>query len=62
MKLKKRDMYLIIFFIAFIHWLLAIIWFIFNKVNIESRFTKDFKEYQSCSYPLSKNLRLVHLN
>jgi len=56
-ELEKRYMYLIIFFITFFHWIIAIIWVTNNKTSIESQLTKDFKEYQRCNYPVSKNIR-----
>jgi len=57
LELEKRYMYLIIFFITFFHWIIAIIWVTNSEINIEPQLTKEFKEYQRCNYPLSKNIR-----
>ena len=56
--LKKRDMFLIIAVIAIFHWIVALMWFMFNKISIKDGYTTgDKKVFKRCDYHISKNLR-----
>jgi len=39
------------------HWIIALVWFIINEVDVINDYTPDEKEYKRCHYPLSKNIR-----
>eukprot|EP00833_Pecoramyces_ruminatium_P000184 jgi/Orpsp1_1/1174216/evm.model.c7180000049310.1 len=56
MGLQKKTMYGIILLILFYHLFVNLSWVILDKVNVELKYTGDFKEYKSCSYPKSKIL------
>jgi len=55
--LKKGKMFLIIILITLFHWIMAMLWFLFKEVKVENDYTGDFREYQRCHYPLTKNFR-----
>ena len=51
-------MFLIIAVIAIFHWIVALMWFMFNKISIKDGYTTgDKKVFKRCDYHISKNLR-----
>jgi len=55
--LKSEIMFLVIALIALFHWIMALLWFIFNRVSEKTNYTVGKKEFIRCQYPISKNLR-----
>ncbi|OUM59141.1 hypothetical protein PIROE2DRAFT_15399, partial [Piromyces sp. E2] len=50
------------FSLVFVHCTLITFWLVTDSINSTLAYTKDFKEYSKCSYPLSKNIRDVKEN
>ncbi|ORX49719.1 hypothetical protein BCR36DRAFT_328050, partial [Piromyces finnis] len=57
--MKKIKMYLIVFFITFVHLLITMLWLIEGSVDTSLSYTKNLLEYSKCSYPLSKNISVI---
>jgi len=58
--LSKTYMYAIIIGITCFHWFIALMWMIFKKISVVPNHTNDYKEYQRCKFPMSKNIRYVY--
>ncbi|ORX76364.1 hypothetical protein BCR32DRAFT_271328 [Anaeromyces robustus] len=56
---NKYYMYMTIILITLYHWILALLWIVFDTFSLESHLTTDYKEFQKCHYPPTKNLSTI---
>jgi len=53
--IKRIKLYLALFNLFFVHLMIILCWIIKKNVKNEIKYTIDFKEYNICSYPKTKN-------
>jgi len=50
-------MFLIIGVMALFHWIMSLLWFVCNAVDVKKDYTSQNIEFERCQYPLSKHMR-----
>ncbi len=57
MRFEKKNMLLIIAMMTLFNWVIAMWWYIFNKVTVKNDYTANKREFIRCEYHPSKIIR-----